>query len=303
MRRSIRRHLICAAALLSAAAAASRAAAQGLGEPTVRDSGVGYIDPAPPGDLIRFRYDASDGDDAPNRAEFFWPRGGPTGPGPRLPERNVDFQDLSCYLETAWAPGFSTFVEAPYRFLHPEVNPDAAGLGDMNAGFKYAFLHNDGTVATFQLRTYIPTGDAGLGLGTDHVSLEPALLVCKRLDERLTFEGELRDLVPIGGTDFAGDVLRYGVGLDYDLWDTEKFRIAPVVELVGWTVLSGRVSTVQPSGVVTETGAAGDTIVNAKVGMRVQLSAWGDVYAGYGRALTGDRWYADTFRVEWRLPF
>ncbi len=284
MRSPIRRILICTAALLLAAAAPWRAAGQGLGEPTARDSGVGYIDPAPPGNLFRFRYDASDGDNAPDRAEFFWPRGGPAGPGPRLPERNVDFQDLDCYLETAWAPSFSTFVEVPYRFLHPEINPDAAGVADMNAGFKYAFLRSDDLVATFQLRTYIPTGDGARGLGTDHVSLEPALLVCKRLDERLTLEGELRDFVPIGGTDFAGDVLRYGVGVDYDLWEMEKVRITPVVELVGWTVLSGQVSIVEPSGVVAQSGAAGDTIVNAKVGARVQLPAWGDVYAGYGRA-------------------
>ncbi|HVS38241.1 MAG TPA: hypothetical protein VMS17_21960 [Gemmataceae bacterium] len=303
MRSPIRRRLARAAALLLAVAASCRAAAQGLGEPTTAGSGVGYIDPAPPATLFRFRYDASDGDDAPNRAEFFWPRGGPAGPGPRLPERNADYQDLDCYLEAAWAPSFSTFVEVPYRFLHPEVNPDAAGLADMNAGFKYAIVRSDDLVSTFQLRTYIPTGDGARGLGTDHVSLEPAFLVLKRLDDRLTFEGELRDLVPIGGTDFAGDVLRYGVGLDYDLWDLGKVRIAPVVELVGWTVLSGQVSMVEPSGAVVQSGAAGNTIVNAKVGVRFWTCNWGDAYVGYGRALTGDRWYANTFRVEWRLPF
>ena len=27
----------------------------------------------------------------------------------------------------------------------------------------------------------------------------------------------------------------------------------------------------------------------------------GDVYAGYGRPLTGDKWYENTFRVEFRL--
>ena len=46
----------------------------------------------------------------------------------------------------------------------------------MNAGFKWAFWETDDQVATFQLRTYIPTGAASRGLGNNHVSLEPALL-------------------------------------------------------------------------------------------------------------------------------
>jgi hypothetical protein len=28
-----------------------------------------------------------------------------------------------------------------------------------------------------------------------------------------------------------------------------------------------------------------------------------DVYVGYGHSLTGDRWYRDIFRLEYRLHF
>ena len=53
----------------------------------------------------------------------------------------------------------------------------------------------------------------------------------------------------------------------------------------------------------TEKGAAGDTIVNAKVGVRFKLGEFGDFYTGYGRALTGSRWYEETLRVEFRMFF
>lgn len=302
-RKPPRRLVGVVAAALLLLTLASRAPAQGLGEPTARDSSVGYIDAAPPADELRLRFDASIRDPRPSRAAFFWSPGPPFGPGPRLPERSVDYQDLSSYLETAWTTRFSTFVEVPVRFLEPEVNPRQAGLSDVNAGFKYAFVRRDDLVATFQLRTYVPTGDAGRGLGTGHVDLEPALLLLKRFDERLSFEGELRDLIPVGGGDFAGNVVRYGAGLDYDLWDLEKVSVVPVAELVGWTVLDGRESVLQPAGTAVVKDAAGETIVNAKIGLRFKTAAWGQVYAGYGRPLTGDRWYENTFRLEWRLLY
>ena len=58
-----------------------------------------------------------------------------------------------------------------------------------------------------------------------------------------------------------------------------------------------------PSGRVTVDDAAGETIVNVKVGVRAPSERFGDLFVGYGRALTGDRWYEDTVRVEWRLAF
>jgi hypothetical protein len=173
----------------------------------------------------------------------------------------------------------------------------------MNAGFKYAFLFRDSGVATFQFRTYIPTGDASRGLGNHHVSLEPALLFYKPLTDRLGLEGELRYWVPIDGTDFAGDLFRYGIGVHYDVWKHCRLTLSPVTEFVGWTVLSGKESAVTPSGKVLVEDAAGDTIVNAKLGLRLRLENYGDFYAGYGRSLTGDRWYENIWRVEFRLFF
>lgn len=271
--------------------------------PTVSNSRVGYIDSAIPGDLFRLRFDAGYDFRRPTRAEFFYPRSQPGGPGLPVPEPRIDFQDLSAYLELAAGERLSGFVELPWRFLNPQVNANANGFGDMNAGFKYALSAAPDLVATFQFRTYVPTGDAGRGLGTDHVSLEPAFLLYKPLSDRLAFEGELRYWVPVGGTDFAGDIIRYGAGFHYDLFRLRSVHVTPVAEFVGWTVLSGKESAVTPSGRVIVEGAAGDTIVNAKLGLRLTFDGRGDFYAGYGRPLTGERWYENTFRLEFRLFF
>ncbi len=271
-------------------------------------SAVGYIDPAIPMTQFRLRYDAAYRDNRPDRAEFFYPKCGcfkiagldPRAPGPPLPETRVDYQDLSSYLEYAPTERLSGFVEIPVRWLNPVVNDNTSGLADINAGFKWAFIYNHDQVASFQFRTYAPTGDAFKGLGTDHVSLEPALLLFQRLTDRLNFEGEVRDWIPIGGTDFAGNVIRYGVGLDYRIYDNDNLRIAPVAEFVGWTVLSGK-EFANPPGVILD--ATGDTIVNAKIGARFWFGSHSDIYIGYGRALTGAVWYKDIVRAEYRLVF
>jgi hypothetical protein len=46
--------------------------------------------------------------------------------------------------------------------------------------------------------------------------------------------------------------------------------------------------------------AAGTSIVNVKVGYRLDVGERFGFYAGYGRAVTGEHWYTDTFRLEGR---
>jgi hypothetical protein len=137
--------------------------------------------------------------------------------------------------------------------------------------------------------------------------VEPGLLYYQRLSSRLFFEGEILDFIPVASADdFAGNVLQWGGALSYLIYNQPNFRVAPVTELVGWNVLSGK--ELADSGPVS---AAGDTIVNAKFGVRVgfgQLVQPGfinraDVYVGYGRALTGEVWYKNMFRSELRLRF
>jgi hypothetical protein len=282
--------------------AASSAHCQGTSGGSTSDSSVGYIDPAFIANIVRERVDAADNFHQPSRAEFFYAQARPGGPGLPMPEARVNYQEILSYVEVACLPRFSTFAEIPVRFLQQEINPNADGLGDMNFGIKYMLGAAEGRATVFQFRTYVPTGNATLGLGNNHVSFEPELLHYQRLSERWILESELRYWVPVGGTDFAGDIVRYGVGVSYGLGQTERCQFRPVAEFVGWTVLGGKASTVEPNGVVVR-DAAGQTIVNAKVGMRILVRNLGAFYVGYGRPLTGDRWYENTVRAEFRIAF
>ncbi len=288
----------------------------GLGGETVARGDVGYIDSAIPVNRLRIRYDAADNDNRPDRAEFFYAKCGcfalagidPHAPGPFQQPRKVDFQEQSTYLEGAYDNRLSAFVEIPVRFVDFDDRVDTlttlhsnqAGLADINFGAKYAVIADKDRYLTGQLRTFAPSGDAREGLGTNHWSLEPALLFYQRLSDRLVLEGEFRDWIPIDGTDFAGNVLRYGVGLGYDIYQNSSLRVTPVVEFVGWTVLSGKELDVNTGATLS---ARGDTIVNVKGGVRTFFGQHSDVYVGYGRALTGDVWYKDIVRVEYRLTF
>lgn len=275
---------------------------QGTGGPIVTDSKAGYIDNAIPGNVFRARYDSSYKNVRPNRAEWFYAKGAP-GPGLPFPEISVDYQDISAYGEFLVLPRLSTFLDIPTRFLNPEVNANAGGLADLNGGFKYAFRETDIDVFSFQGRVYVPSGNATRGLGTNHVSLEPALLYYQALNERLGVEAEFRYWVPIGGTNFAGQVIRYGVGGYYTVHQQEKWSLSPVVEFVGWTVLNGKESVVQPPAPMEVVDAAGNTIINAKIGVRMGLGERADFYAGWGRALTSDTWYSNTLRLEMRFLY
>lgn len=295
---------LLASALLLTSACPGPLRAQGISGPTVSDSRVGYIDAAIPGNQLRLRYDAGWNIRRGNRAEFFYPRAQPGGPGFPRAESSIDLQDISLSAETLVTEHFSVFADLPTRAVNPDINANSAGLGDVNAGFKWAFYQNCGLVSTFQLRAYLPTGDGDRGLGTEHVSLEPALLLYARLTDRLAVESEFRYWVPIGGTDFAGDIVRYGIGARYDLIQGERGRyLSPVVEFVGWTVLEGNQSFALPGGLIGLEDAAGDTVVNVKLGVRAGLTERTDIYLGYGRPLTGDRWYQDVVRVEFRLLY
>jgi len=266
----------------------------------VRAGGVGYVDWALPVDQVRLRADFGYDFRAPTRAEFFYPRGRPLGPGLPEPERAVDFQDHTLYLEKVVAPDWSVFAEGGVRFLNPDLNANTSGLADVNVGFKYAFVNDECQTWTFQFRTYLPTGVPSRGLGTNHVSLEPGILGFVWLAERLGVASEVRYWQPIGGTEFAGPIVRYGLGLRYDLIDGDGWQLAPIAEAIGWTVLGGHESRLLPTGRSAVLDSNGTTVVNVKLGARLDVGERFGVYAGYGRAVTGERWYRDVFRVEFR---
>lgn len=150
------------------------------------DSKSGYIDGAIIRNQLRFRFDAGFDNPFPDRSEFFYAKcgcfSGRNGPGPPEAESRVDYQETEAYLEYALVSNFSAFVEVPFRFINPELNANANGQGDVRAGFKYGLIDDGDRWLTFQLRTYFPSGDGTLGLGTEHFSIEPGLLYQRDYD-------------------------------------------------------------------------------------------------------------------------
>jgi hypothetical protein len=287
-------------AAMAGQSSSASAPAGGEDRPEVPDSTVGYIDPAIPRNLVRFRVDDARDNITPSRADFFYAHTQPDGRGLPQDESKASYEDLSLYVETLVNNNLSLFAEVPFRFAQFQINGDHQGLGDINFGFKWAFLRGDDTVVSFQFRTYVPTAAQSRGLGTGHSTLEPAFLLYHQLTEQLALEGEFRGWIPLAGTPgVAGSVIRYGLGLHYSVYQDDNWTIGPVVETVGWTFLHGETDVgVGPSEV--EENSAGETIVNIKAGLRVKLNNWGDLYAGYGRAVTGSVLYKDIYRVELR---
>jgi hypothetical protein len=289
--------------------------------PRMAGSATGYIDNALVGSQIRLRFDGDFDLQNPDRAEFFYPKcgcfrfaGDPSAPGPgTVPASKVNLQELQLNVEYAPNRHFSFLVEVPFRFIQftapsPGI-PSSSGVGDFRAGFKVALISGEKRALTFQFRTYFPTGDPRLGLGTNHFSVEPTILYHQRLGERWTLAGEFGDWHPIGGsnsngllpatspTGFAGDILLSGLGVGYDLVTTSNYRVTPIVEFVGWSILSGLAT----GGTTPYTG--GISIVNIKAGARVTFQGRNSIYVGYGHELTKTAWYTDIIRVEYRYAF
>jgi hypothetical protein len=301
--------------------------------PPIDASMVGYIDNAIVGSEVRIRFDAAFNDAFPDRAEFIYGKCGcyrnptlqlppngpydPNAPGPGLGiPKNVNYQILSFLGEYAVNRRFSAFVEIPFRWIQPQgvvpgstnapvAFPNGAGISDVQAGLKFALLASSRHYLTAQLLSYFPSGSALHGLGTNHYSLEPALLYYQRLSDRFEIEGELGSWLPIGGSagvpttssqGFAGNLFFYGIGPSYMLINGERFRLAPVIEVVGWNVTGG-LQTGSPLN------ASGINIVNLKIGARMGFRAHNSFYVGYGKALTSADWYNQIVRVEYRYSF
>ena len=194
-----------------------------------RGSMVGYIDDAPIVSKLRIRFDAATQDRAPDRAEFFYAKCGcyrdlpadhpaydPDSPGPRPGAADsVNFQQWHIQGEYGVSNNFSVFGELPFRWIQPQSFipgtgagfPNQGGLSDLRFGFKYGLLAADQQAVTLQVREYVPTGDASLGLGTNHATLEPALLVSAGRN-RVAVESQIGIWLPLGGFQAGADESR-----------------------------------------------------------------------------------------------
>jgi hypothetical protein len=290
-----------------------------------RGSMVGYIEDATVETAVRIRFETAFHNDFPDRAEFFYAKCGcyrdlatanpaydPNAPGPRPGAvTDLNFQQLYFQGQYAFSNRASAFAELPLRWIQPQTFlgggtgfASQGGVSDLRAGVKLALVSSPEQIVTAQVKAYFPTGDAGRGLGTNHVSFEPVVLYTRAAD-RFLLESEFGFWLPAGGAapnptstsgNFSGNILMYGIGPSYELYSRNGIRFAPVVELVGWSVLSG-----YQTGATSD--ASGTNIVNIKIGARASFDPHGSIYVGYGHALTSASWYDDIVRFEYRYSF
>lgn len=292
-----------------------------------RGSMVGYIEDPTVGKQFRIRYDLGYDMTSPDRAEFFYAKcgcyrtGNPAldpdapGPGPGVVAA-VNYHQLNLLSEYSIGRHASVFAELPFRWVIPTdfvagtgSFGNQSGVGDVKVGTKVALSSTTSHDITIMFRASIPTGDSTKGLGTDHGSIEPALLVRQTIGGRAQIEGMFGDWHPTGSSkgplpgngNFAGDILYYGIGPSFDVIQNRSVHIAPVVELVGWRVLSGYDTSTFVAGGTGD--ASGTDIVNLKIGGRVSMVNGGSIYVGYGFALTSNTWYDHIWRLEYRTRF
>jgi hypothetical protein len=291
-----------------------------------RPSMVGYVDDSSVSSKVRVRYDAGFDIHTPDRAEFFYAKCGcyrglpannaaydPNAPGPAPGVvSNLNFSELYILGEYAPTGKFSVFAQLPFRFLRPDTFAPGtgsfgsqSGISDLQFGAKASLMSTSTRQVTAMLKIGTPTGDAATGLGTNHATVEPSLLYAERPNDRFTIEAEFGDVIPTGGSagvptsspdKFSSAVIYYGIGPSYEVYRSSSVRVAPVVELVGWHVMSGFQTTTG-----TDSPVGGWDIVNLKFGARVMFNDSGSIYIGYGHALTTDAWYKNILRLEYRM--
>jgi hypothetical protein len=288
--------------------------------PNLSRSPTGYVEDAAVGTMVRARFDAGFDMTAPDRVEFFYGKCGcyrpgpdPNAPGPGTSiVTRLRFQEAHVNIEYGFSRRFSMFVDGSGRSIQPQSATGAlfgsqTGPGDLQAGFKFAPLATREGYLTFQLRAYFPTGNSLLGLGTNHYSVEPSVLFTRKMTREVALSGQFSVWHPVGGSNavpvsagqsFAGNVLTYGAGVSRRFLLAENLRVAPVVELVGWSIRSGYVTLI--SGPAS---ASGDNIVNVKLGARIFVERHNSIYVGFGRQLSHVGWYRDFLRVEYARFF
>jgi hypothetical protein len=208
---------------------------------------------------------------------------------------------LRIYQEIAAGPGASAFFDFAYRTLDTGTNPSAAGLCDIIAGAKSVVLDRELLLVSTQFTTYIPSGNFLTGLGTGHVSLEPAILAALKLAPSTYLQTELAYWIPLGGTSgFMGSTFHYHFALNHNL-----YRHGDFLNIVGTVELNGSTYRGQftdfPSGVATPLSGRG--YINMGPGIRVQFCDKVDIGVGAAFGLTQDHGPRELYRTELRIRY
>lgn len=260
------------------------------------------IDSTQPLNNYRLRFDSAYDWESPDRAEYFWAKGGARGPAPAEP--SVDYQDIRFLLEVA-SPRFSLGTEIPLRFINPRVAGNTTGLGDLSLTTKTLLVDGDSWQLTQILRTQLSTGTAKLGRGNGHISMEPGLLARYKWSEDTYLHSELKFWFPLGGDPtFSGQALRYGFGISNVMYDRDDFAVLRTLELVSWSFVSGQKTVAFGPPVPVD----GENILNLYPGLRFVHDMGGDfgmfeVGLSGGLSVTERHFYRELLRLDLRWSF
>jgi hypothetical protein len=253
----------------------------------------------------RVRWDAARNIIFPDRAEYFWARadGNGLGPRPTAPlrgEPRVDYDELCLYTEAAVGK-LGVIFEMPYRYVDPDVAPDAAGFGDLAVGTKTLLCDRELFQISFQFKTFIPQGNEMEGLGVGHVSLEPALVAALNIGPCTYLQLQLAQWIPLGGNpEYQGGILHHHASLNHVL-----YKFLPDVPLIGtfeyggWSFQTGQYT----DPLLGTQGAGDETYVTLGSGLRLFVCDKLDLGFGLAWAITDAHFAEQLYRTEFRWRF
>jgi hypothetical protein len=263
-----------------------------------------FAEPIRPVTQMRIGYDAARDFLAPDRAEYFWARadGKGKGPGPvngrAVP--SLDYNRLLLITEAA-AGKASVIVTTPYMSVEPALGPGGAGFGDISIGAKSVLFDTELFQVGFLFNTYVPSGNFGKGVGTGHVSLEPALLFALKLTNDAYVQAQLSQWIPIGGdTQYQGSIFQSHLALNYVV--ARIAPDAPIVANVELNTYSFQAGAFTGPGLVAQ-AASGRTYVSFGPGLRAYVTSKFDVGFAASFALSDFALPQQLYRFEVRFRF
>lgn len=259
-----------------------------------------FVSSARPQGTMRFRWDAGWGVSTPDRAAYFWaqPGTGPTPTGTYVPD--VDYMSLSQYTETGGKRFAATF-EYRYLEMDPEGAPHGAGFGDLTIGTKSLLFDNGLFQVTFLMKTHTPTGRAGRGLGTGHLSLEPAVVVGVHLAPETYLQMEVGEWIPIAANStYGGSLLHMASSINHTLaYPAPSSPLIGTLEMEAWAFQAGAYT----NSLGVATSASGAMYVQSAVGLRWFICKDYDIGASCATGLTEQHWADYLFRTDFRVRF
>ncbi len=265
-----------------------------------------FADAVRPKSSTRFRWDYGSHYSYPDRGEYLFARDDGKGRGPKvfgalkgIPF--VDYHDLMLITEVGMGAA-GVQIAVPYRSVNSTpYGADGAGFSDLTITAKTMLLDSELALFGFQMKTYIPVGQTGKGLGTGHVSLEPGLNFGLRCSPETYAQASVVEWIPLGGDkDYQGAHLRWAVSLNHILWrPIRDVQLIGTLESTGISFQDGLFTdpALGPTHLAKRTAAA------IGPGFRMFFCDTFDFGLGWQHGITGKYLMRDQVRFEARYRY